>query len=199
MYNISKHWNEQRSSWWGLGYPLKQQLSLNSSLNMKACNGDAADCDAALGYIMSRTGPVLWGVNCGETCGGVPTPGTLRGPRHWCRIMPFPSIRWPGSLQVNMKADPRAEPWAKPHPLHTLTRLYVCVPSPFFPTDPDTHILPQERRLSQCKRGSLFYWSASLLFSYGGGRKWGNLVDVLHRGAFKPTSVPQGGTLDPHN
>lgn len=112
----------------------------------------------------------------------------------------FPSTLWPRFLQVNMHADLGAEPRAKSHPHHTLTLQYVYALSTFFfPIDPDTHILPPESRLSQSKRGSLFYWSASLLFSDGGGSKWGSVVDVPHRGAFEPAVVPQGGILDPHN
>lgn len=98
-----------------------------------------------------------------------------------------------------MQADPGAEPRAKSHPRHTLTPLYVRTEHVifFFPIDPDTHILPPESRLSQSKRGSLFYWSASPLFSYGGGSKWGNLLDLLHWGPFKPTVVPRGRHTGP--
>ncbi|KAK2882930.1 hypothetical protein Q8A73_021863 [Channa argus] len=108
----------------------------------------------------------------------------------------------PGSSHLSHHHTP-------PHPTHRPAPPPTQPPSPrvkrgetcsVVPTPGTLRALRRRRRISVSHPHSdLGRCNASPLFSYGGGRKWANLVDVLHRGAFKPTSVPQGGTLDPHN
>lgn len=62
----------------------------------------------------------------------------------------------------------------------------------FFPIDPDTHILPPESRLSHYKRGSLFYWSASPIFSNGRGEEVGQPGRHAAQGCIQTRSVSTG-------
>lgn len=101
--------------------------SINRSLNIKAC------CyEAALGYITSSSALILGRVECGVMYSILPTPGRLRRPKALMPDQTFPSILWPGSLQINMQAK------SVPHPL--LTLLYVWAFLSYI--DPDTHFLP---------------------------------------------------------